>query len=66
MIFNQVSIIITNIDDDSAAVKVVFDPPFPEDDREIPIQPALTLLDLMLDAVSDLDDDVSESKNYLQ
>jgi hypothetical protein len=66
MIFNQVSIVITNVDEDSASVKVVFDPPFPENEDEIPVQPALTLLDLMLEAISDLDDDVSEEKKYLQ
>lgn len=63
MKFNSVIITLINVDDDFANIKVVFDPPLPEDEDEIENQPILTLLDTMLERIKDTED---SRETYLQ
>ena len=56
MKFDSVNIILTNIEDDFASVKVVFDPPLPDDEEDIEEQPLLALLDAMLESIDEGDD----------
>ncbi len=53
MKFDRVAIILTNVDDDFASVKVVFDPPFPDNEGDIEEQPLLTLLDTILESIDE-------------
>ena len=63
MKFNTVTITLTNVDDEFASVKVVFDPPLPEDEDSIEEQPLLALLDSMLESI---DEDGEGGEIYLQ
>lgn len=53
MKFDSVNIILSNVDDDFASVKVVFDPPLPEDKNDIEKQPLLAILDAMLESIGE-------------
>ena len=63
MKFNSVSIVLTNVSDEDVAINVVFDPPLPEDENDIEDQPCLNMLEIMLDAVEDIEDGPEQ---YLQ
>jgi hypothetical protein len=63
MKFNSVSIVLTNVTDEDVAINVVFDPPLPEDENDIEDQPCLNMLEIMLDAVEDIEDGPEQ---YLQ
>jgi len=63
MKFNSVTITLINVDDDFANIKVVFDPPLPDDEEDIEDQPILTLLDTMLESIEDTSDG---QETYLQ
>jgi hypothetical protein len=63
MKFNSVSIVLTNVTDEDVAINVVFDPPLPEDENDIEDQPCLNMLEMMLDAVEDIEDGPEQ---YLQ
>lgn len=63
MKFNSVSIVLTNVTDEDVAINVVFDPPLPEDENDIEDQPCLNMLEMMLDAVEDVEDGPEQ---YLQ
>ena len=63
MKFNSVTVTLVNVDDESANVKIDFDPPLPDDEDDIEEQPILTLLDAMLEAIEDTED---SQETYLQ
>jgi hypothetical protein len=63
MKFNSVTVTLVNVDDESANVKIDFDPPLPDDEDTIEEQPILTLLDAMLEAIEDTED---SKETYLQ
>lgn len=63
MKFNSVTITLVNVDEESANVKIDFDPPLPDDEDTIEEQPILTLLDAMLEAIEDTED---SQETYLQ
>ena len=60
MKFNKVSIHISNVDEDNAKVWIEFDPALPADAEDVEDQPALTLLETMLDAIREEHDESSE------
>ena len=63
MKFDSVSIILSNVDDYFASVKVLFDPPLPDDENDIEEQPLLAILDAMLESIGEDGDPEIE---YLQ
>jgi hypothetical protein len=63
MKFNSISIVLTNVSDEDVAINVVFDPPLPADENDIEDQPCLNMLEIMLDAVEDIEDGPEQ---YLQ
>ena len=63
MKFNSVTITLTNVDDDFASIKVVFDPPLPDDEDTIEEQPLLAILDSMLESI---DEDGESGEIFLQ
>lgn len=65
MKFERVSIHITNHDEDNATVKLEFFPPLPEDENDIEEQPCLTVLDMLLDKLTELGE-ANPQVGYLQ
>jgi hypothetical protein len=69
MKFNQITIVLSPVDDESGSVKVHFDPPLPDNEEEIDEdQPVLALLDTMLASIQDEYDKTGEGGEveYLQ
>lgn len=55
MKFNTISITLSNVDEDSASVKLLFDPPLPDNEEELEEQPCLVLLDNILELLGEED-----------